>query len=219
MARGDKGLGNRIAPPRFIAFLGLLACGLIVYRLTGDDGLADALATAFDLAALVFLISLVPLVRRSDASSMRRHSAANDANRALVLVVTTVVTMAVLAVIFGELPRAASGDRIAMVRLMGTLALAWLFANSVYALHYAHLYYTRRADAGGDMGGIEFPGKGDPDYLDFAYFSFTLGMTFQTSDTEITGRTIRRIATVHSLAAFVFNIGIIAFAINAIGGS
>ena len=99
----------------------------------------------------------------------------------------------------------------AMVKLVGTLLLTWFFTNTVYALHYAHLYYSSRD--GNDAGGIDFPGTKTPDYLDFVYFSFTLGMTFQTSDTAITSRTIRRIATAHSFAAFVFNIGVIAFTI------
>jgi uncharacterized membrane protein len=115
----------------------------------------------------------------------------------------------------GELPRAAHGDSLAKVRLIGTLVLTWLFANTVYGLHYAHLYYTRdsqwpRSPAGWTS---RYPA---PDYFDFAYFSFTLGMTFQTSDVEI-GQRIRRIVTLHSFAAFVFNLGVIAFTINALG--
>lgn len=104
-----------------------------------------------------------------------------------------------------------------MAKLIGTLMLAWLFTNTVYALHYAHIYYSSRD--GGDQEGIDFPGGIAPDYLDFVYFSFTLGMTFQTSDAQITGRAIRRIATLHSFAAFVFNLGVVAFAINALGGT
>lgn len=216
MMRGGSGLGNRLAPPRFIAFLTLLVAGFIGYwQLPGAESLADAAAMSFDLAAAVFLASMVPLLRDADTASIRHHAAENDANRVLVLIITTVVTMVVLAAISGELPPASAGDRVAMIKLVGTLLLTWLFTNTVYALHYAHLYYSSRD--GADAGGIDFPGTKTPDYLDFIYFSFTLGMTFQTSDTEISSRTIRRIATAHSFAAFVFNIGVIAFTINAIG--
>lgn len=216
MERGGTGLGNRLAPPRFVLFLAVMAAAFAGYWLaSGAKSLADAATLGFDLAAAVFLLSLLPLLRDDDARSMREHAAANDANRVLVLAITTIVTMVVLAAISGELPRASGGDRIAMVKLVGTLLLTWLFANSVYALHYAHLFYSS-AD-GRDSAGIDFPGTKTPDYLDFAYFSFTLGMTFQTSDTEITSQTVRRIATLHSFAAFVFNIGVIAFTINALG--
>ncbi|MFY7836567.1 MAG: DUF1345 domain-containing protein [Novosphingobium sp.] len=216
MMRGGSGLGNRLAPPRFILFLTLLVAGFIGYwQLPGAESLADAAAMSFDLAAAVFLASMLPLLRDADTGSIRLHAASNDANRLLVLVITTVVTMVVLAAISGELPPASAGNRMAMIKLVGTLLLTWLFTNTVYALHYAHLYYSSRD--GNDAGGIDFPGTKTPDYLDFVYFSFTLGMTFQTSDTAITSRAIRRIATAHSFAAFVFNIGVIAFTINAIG--
>ncbi|SMC73373.1 Uncharacterized membrane protein [Novosphingobium sp. B1] len=209
-------LGNRLAPPRFVMFLVLLVAGLFGFRHFGSArSLLDAAAMAFDLAAVAFLLSLIPLVRDAEVADLRRHAADNDANRVLVLAITTIVTMVVMAAISGELPRASGGDRIAMAKLIGTLALTWLFANAVYALHYAHLFYTSKD--GKDARGVDFPGTDTPDYLDFAYFSFTLGMTFQTSDVEISSRQVRRIVTLHSFAAFVFNIGVIAFTINALG--
>ncbi|MCY1670683.1 DUF1345 domain-containing protein [Novosphingobium sp. SL115] len=216
-ARGGKGLGNRLAPPRYVVFLAVFVAGLGGYLLMpGGESLADGVAMAFDVAAAIFLLSLIPLLRDSNTGRMRLHSAENDANRVLVLGITTLATIVILAAISGELPRAQTGDHVAMAKLVGTLLLTWLFANSVYALHYAHLFYSAQA-GGGDSGGIDFPDTRTPDYLDFAYFSFTLGMTFQTSDCAITSRTIRRIVTLHSFAAFVFNIGIIAFTINALG--
>lgn len=218
MAGGGAGLGNRLAPPRFVLFLMLLVAGFCgFWQLAGASGPVDAAAMGFDLAALIFLVSLVPLLRDADVATIRDHAAANDANRVLVLVITTVVTTVVMAAIAGELPRASAGDPVAMVKLIGTLILAWLFANTVYALHYAHIYYSSRD--GGDNRGIDFPGGEDPDYIDFLYFSFTLGMTFQTSDAQITGRAIRRIATLHSFAAFIFNLGVVAFTINALGAA
>ena len=219
MARAG-GLGNRVAPPRFVLFLGVLVAGFLALRhWAGTPGMADAVAMSFDLAALVFLLSLLPLLRDADIATIRRHASANAANRVQVLVVTTAVTLGVMAAIAGELPGAQAGDGMAMGKLIGTLMLAWLFANSVYALHYAHLYYSSRPGTDGDCGGLDFPGERPPDYLDFAYFSFTLGMTFQTSDTAITGHTIRRIVILQCLAAFVFNLGVIAFVINALGGT
>ncbi len=98
---------------------------------------------------------------------------------------------------------------------MSTLFLSWLFTNSVFALHYAHLYYL--ANEAGDRGGLAFPNTSEPSYWDFAYFSFTLGMTFQTSDVAITGSHMRKVVLTQSTAAFVFNIGVIAFTVNTIG--
>ena len=95
--------------------------------------------------------------------------------------------------------------------VVATLALSWLFSNTVYALHYAHIYYIKDDDGEGDHKGVAIPNADEPDYWDFLYFAYTLGMTFQTSDVEICSRHIRRVVTFHCLLAFVFNIGVIAF--------
>lgn len=214
-----KRFGQRFAPPRFVLFLVLLISGCAVRGvLTGRGNSADALAVGFDFAVMGFLVSLLPLLRGSDIATMRRHSAQNDANRPIVLVISTLITLVVLAAISQELPDARHGVPGALARLIGTLLLTWLFANVVYALHYAHEYYRPGVSPGEDAGGLAFPGNECPDYLDFIYFSLTLGMTFQTADVEITGRPIRRIVTLHTFAAFIFNIGVIAFTINGIGG-
>lgn len=216
------GLGNRIAPARFVGFIVLFAGAFAGLHYTGgSEGWQDATALAFDIAATAFLISLFPLLRDIDAETMRVHSRENDANRVLVLIITSVLTLVVMAAIRGELKAAQSGDGVAVAKLVATLMLIWLFANSVYALHYAHHYYQALPggkEGGGDQRGMDFPGTDTPDYADFAYFSFTLGMTFQTSDVDITDGRVRTIAILHGAAAFVFNIGIIAFTINALGG-
>jgi uncharacterized membrane protein len=93
-----------------------------------------------------------------------------------------------------------------------TVVSAWLLMHTAFTLRYAHLYYAN-AD---HIGGLDFPGKELPDDLDFAYFSFTLGMTYQTSDVSISDRSIRRLALGHVLLSFVFNTIILALAINLI---
>ncbi|NBW74478.1 MAG: DUF1345 domain-containing protein [Sphingomonadaceae bacterium] len=213
-----KTLGNRLAPPRFIAFALLLPLGAALWRWI--DPVApwqDALAMGFDLAAALFLLSLIPLLRDFPVAEMRRHADENDANRTLIVVVSTLLALVVMASISGELTAARGGDPLAMGKLLVTLVLAWLFANSVYALHYAHSYYFGSDAKDDHRGGIEFPGTRNPDYSDFAYFAFTLGMTFQTSDVQVTAPSVRRLVLVQSLASFVFNIGVIAFTINALG--
>lgn len=211
-------LGNRIAPARFLLFLALLAGGYAACRvlLPGDDW-RDCAAIAFDGAAAVFLLSLIPLLRDSTAEAIRRHAARNDANRLLILALTTVLTVVAMAAIAGEIAGARGGEVLAIAKLVGTLLLIWLFANSVYALHYAHAFYLAD-EKGADSGGIDFPGTTTPDYWDFTYFAFTLGMTFQTSDVNIRSRMLRRVVLLHCFAAFVFNIGVIAFTINVLGG-
>lgn len=217
-ARPRQLLGNRIAPARFVGFVVLLLAGFVAIRgLLGDADWKDAAALAFDFAALAFLLSLVPLLRDGTATDMRRHAAQNDANRLLVLVLTSLLTLVAMTAVTGELPRVRAGESLAAVKLVATLLLIWLFANSVYALHYAHAFYAN--EGGHDRRGLDFPGTDTPSYGDFAYFALTLGMTFQTSDVAVTASAIRRIVILHSFAAFVFNIGVIAFTINVLGGA
>jgi uncharacterized membrane protein len=208
-------MGNRIAPARFVLFAVLLIAGSVVGALALRLGWMHGIMLGFDVASIVFLGVCVPLLR-DKAKTMRRHALENDANRPLLLAVTVAVSFVIMVTVGAELM---GGEQLSALRkalVIVTLTLSWLFSNVIYALHYAHLYY-RAADGGGDRGGIDFPGTKEPDYSDFVYFSFTLGMTFQTSDTDITSPTIRRIAIAHSFAAFVFNLGVIAFTINVLG--
>ena len=213
-------IGNRLAPLRFLLFLAVVPAAFFAYRaLSGSHDLADNLAMAFDAAALLFLISLAPIVRYAGADAMRVHAAENDANRGVVLVLTTLFALTVLAAIGGARGEARHGEPIAVAKLIATLLIIWVFANTVYALHYAHAWYRQDERTGSDARGLDFPGTETPTYGDFAYFAFTLGMTFQTSDVAITAPALRRAVLLHSFGAFLFNIGVIAFAINVLGGA
>lgn len=213
-------LGKHVAPVRFIVFGILLAGGVAL--LTGPLGWRHGTMLAFDIAAAVFLLSIWPLLAGSGAREMRIAATRNDANRALLLAITGTVSLVVLVAVFSELQDKRQPHGFAVPLVLATLALAWLFSNMVYTLHYAHVFYVQ-SDTDGDgteedSGGLDFPDTKEPNYWDFIYFSFTLGMTFQTSDTQMTTTRMRRIATAHCLAAFVFNLGVLAFSINVLGG-
>jgi len=98
--------------------------------------------------------------------------------------------------------------------------ISWWLVHTIFTLRYAHLYYDTHKNDGTPRvcGGLEFPGNQEPDYLDFVYFSFVLGMTFQVSDVVITSKGIRRLATIHGLLSFAFNTAIVALSINVISG-
>ncbi len=121
----------------------------------------------------------------------------------------TILLLSIASETVGQRP-----EPVTKVTIIITLILAWLFSNTVYAFHYAHLAYSRPS-AG--CAGLDFPDTKEPVYWDFVYFAFTLGMTFQTSDVTISNGHIRKVVTVHSLAAFIFNIGVLAFTINVLG--
>lgn len=96
--------------------------------------------------------------------------------------------------------------------------LSWFLVHTTFTMRYAHLYYGDGGKKGTKAGGLNFPGDEDPDFIDFAYFSFVIGMTFQVSDVEISSRRIRRLNLVHSLISFIFNTVIVALTINALAG-
>ena len=204
-------IGNRIAPAHFILFgvVGVVAVGLA--WLVGHE-LRRAIMVGFDVAAVLFLVSVLPLLRTREGASIRAHARENDANRATLLAITFIVMVVLFAAIATETLRH-SPEPFTKILIVLTLAIAWVFSNTVYALHYAHLAYGDEAKC----SGLSFPGTDEPLYWDFVYFAFTLGMTFQTSDVTVSDRGIRRVVTMHSLAAFVFNIGVLAFTINVLG--
>jgi uncharacterized membrane protein len=97
--------------------------------------------------------------------------------------------------------------------------VSWWMVHTVFAMRYAHLFYASDNGKNTPIGGLEFPGgEKDPDYMDFIYFSFVVGMTFQVSDVEISSKQIRRLAWAHGLISFAFNTTIVALSINVISG-
>lgn len=208
------GIGNVIAPWRFLLFAVVALIGGFAFAQWLDW--RHAVMTGFDVAAIAFFAACAPLIGH-DAATMRESAIRNDANRPMLLAITGWVMLVILVAIAAELRVRGTMPPQTAALVIATLAIAWLFSNWVYALHYAHLFYTQMPH-GGDSAGLDFPRNTEPDYWDFAYFAFTLGMTFQTSDVAITDRGVRRTALFHSLAAFAFNLGVLAFTINILGG-
>ncbi|MDQ0248099.1 putative membrane protein [Sphingomonas kyeonggiensis] len=209
-----KGIGNVVAPPRFLLFL---AATLVAgWFLLPALGVHFGIMLAFDVGAAAFLLSALPLLGHR-AGGMRESACRNDANRPMLLLITVMVGVAVFTSIAAELMSGIKSNPWALPAILGTLALSWTFSNIIFALHYAHIFYTAGRN-GADAGGLEFPDTKEPDYWDFVYFAVCLGMTFQTSDVTISSRRLRRVVTAHCLAAFVFNLGILAFTINVLGG-
>jgi uncharacterized membrane protein len=98
------------------------------------------------------------------------------------------------------------------------IILSWLMIHTIFTFHYAHKYYDDAEDTNQDAGGLLFPGETNPDYLDFAYFSFVVGMTFQVSDVQITTKKVRKLVLLHGLIAFGLNTFVVALTINLIAG-
>lgn len=214
MASKDE-KGKSSTPWRFLLFFAILAVGWAAG--VAQLGWAKGLLAGFDIAALVFLVSHAPIFRE-DSQSLRKAAARNDANRLTLLVVTFLLSVVILSAVIAELSRRSQMTPFDKGLVAASLVLVWTFANAVYTLHYAHLFYT--ADDGGkDRAGLEFPKTKEPLMADFVYFAFTLGVAVQTSDVVITSPHIRKVVTAHCVAGFFFNLGVLALTINVLGSS
>ncbi|MGH8095108.1 MAG: DUF1345 domain-containing protein [Chthoniobacterales bacterium] len=104
---------------------------------------------------------------------------------------------------------------------LATVVMSWVVLHTVYALHYAFIFYreTKTGKSIQPAGGLIFPGaQTEPDFLDFAYFSFIIGMTSQVSDVQISSPRIRRWALLHGIVSFAFNTAVLALSINILSG-
>jgi uncharacterized membrane protein len=173
------------------------------------------LIAGWDLAVALYLALALHLMASSDVRRIRRHAAAQDEGQLTILACTVAAAVASLAAIFAELRSSAGGGRPASSVLLAalTIFLSWVFIHTIFALHYAHEFYD---DTGGR--GMAFPGgELNPDYWDFVYFSFVIGMTFQVSDVQVTSKLVRRVVVAHGAVSFFYNVAVLAMMVN-IGG-
>lgn len=214
------GIGNSIAPPRFLIFFAMLAA-----TIAGAAMIAPwwrSVMIGFDLSAVIFILGCIPLYN-DPPSKMRDAAEANDANRLILLFLAFALTLVILVAVASEMGSSLKSGLFEIVLTILTLITAWFFGNTVYALHYAHLFYTRD-DGGKDHAGMVFPSQTktkkaeDPLFPDFVYFSFTIGSALATSDVNITSPHIRKVVTAHTIAAFIYNVGVFALTVNMLAG-
>lgn len=160
------------------------------------------------------------LAETSDAEGTRARAQALDQPSALMLASMLCVVGASVVAIAMLLQQATlmSGAQRAAHIALGLVALAgsWFMIHTIYGFHYAHRYYQAEPRK---HPGLEFPGKLDPDYFDFLYYAFVVGMCAQVSDVQVSSREMRRITLVHSVLSFAFNMLALALSINVIAGA
>ena len=174
--------------------------------------LPTRLLVGWDIGVALYLVLAFQMIATSTIDRIRRRGAEEDEGQATILVLTVVAAMASLAAIFALLSESARKDRPAqsVVVAVVTILLSWAFIHTIFALHYAHEFYDETAG-----GGLAFPGdEKAPDYWDFVYFSFVIGMTSQVSDVTISSKEIRRTVTAHGIVSFVFNAALLALTVN-----
>ncbi|KQX86759.1 DUF1345 domain-containing protein [Variovorax sp. Root473] len=161
------------------------------------------------------------LAETFDAQRTRERAQQLDQPNVVILVsmlVAVGVSVVAIAMLLQQVRQLSGWARGAHVAL-GLVALAgsWLMMHTIYAFHYAHRYYIDRKGGVSD-GGLDFPGKEAPDYFDFMYYAYVIGMTSQVSDVQATSHEMRRITLVHSVLAFAFNMLVLALSVNVVAG-
>lgn len=195
----------------------MLAVGIAAASLTVAAGLwSFALLLGWIAAALTYTIWVWARISRMDAEATKVHATREDPSRGLADMLLVLASIGSLAIVGFVLVHAATLSGQSRVILAGlailSVGLSWALIHTLFALRYAYLYYDDTS------GGVDFNQKEEPDYGDFAYLSFTLGMTYQVSDTAISSREIRRTALRHSLLSYLFGAVILATVINLVAG-
>ncbi len=205
--------------PRTFAALTVIAAAFAV--LPSSLGLQTRALVAWDAGLVAFLALVLRLFATQPADALPALTEAQDEGQYTIFWVSLLSATASFAALTSEftgikdLPAATRGFHLGIVVV--TLLGSWFLTHVVFALRYAHEYYDRLPD-GRIQGGLLFPGRDAPDYLDFLYFSVVVGMTFQVSDVQIEDRRLRRLALLHGLLSFLFNTVIVALTVNIAAG-
>jgi len=204
--------------------LGLGAGAAVLLALYGHLRFWTAAIAAWDGFAVVILALDWLMILRTPHRNIRAIAQQQDLSRLLVflfVVVTACAALFAVGFLVSE-KKSQTGEHFLVDLLLTllTVIFSWTLVHTVYGLRYAHTFYgdTDEPGAHHHAGGLIFPGNKPPDYFDFAYFSFVVGMTCQVSDVQITSRRMRRITLAHSVLSFGFNTIILALLINTVSG-
>lgn len=191
--------------------------GVVVWAVSGRLDPAVRLTLAGDVFFAGYLLVTGIEIARSTTASMRKRAAYEDEGVFVIFLMAVAAVVVCELAIFDLIHNEALGKQLRVILAVVTVLLAWLTMHTIAAVHYAHLYYARATDPDdedGDAGGLQFPGTPVPDFSDFLYFSFVIGMTAQVSDVQVTNRRMRRVTLGHGILSFLFNTVLLALAVN-----
>jgi uncharacterized membrane protein len=202
----------RIIRARPRLFLCAALALVIIVLLPNDWRWATRFLFGWDISVAVYLVVVFATMMGADTAHIRRRSVLMDEGRIAILMLTAGAALASLAAIVVELGEKDTSHNPRHLALsIVTLVLSWALIHTIFALHYAHEFYAEKRYEG---GGLAFPGKEEPDYWDFMYFSLVIGMTSQVSDVAVTAKAIRRIVSAHGVVSFLFNAALLALTVN-----
>ena len=213
---------------RITSFQKLFICitaAVIVYFLVEIENI-DVLThvmIGWDTFSLFMIIMTWITFFITSSIQIRDQCRVQDQSSSIIFMIVLISTLASVFAVIVLIVTKKNGDSGTSWRLPFAIAgmlFSWFLIHSTFTLRYAHIYYGDHATKKNTpAGGLDFPGDDNPDFLDFAYFSFVLGMTFQVSDVDITSKKIRKMALFHGLISFGFSTIMIGLTINLMAGS
>jgi uncharacterized membrane protein len=200
----------------------ILLAGLVAILLPSWLRWATRTLCIWDAGMICFLGLTWGVMLKATPDTMRRQAQKQDEGRFMILsLVTAAACASLLAIAFLLHDKGSASNLLVLHLVLTALTIigSWLLVHTIFALHYAHGYYQpSKALRENQAKPLDFPNDDEPDYWDFLYFSFVIGMTSQVSDVPITSRSLRRLALTHGVLSFFFNTTIVALSINIIAG-
>lgn len=211
----------RLKPLQRMLLSLIVAAITLVFIHKLSSPLIEALLVWLVFEFIYLIIGWIILFTRP-VSGIRRYARMDDGSKWFVFIMILLSSFAsIITVLILMISKAGDNSEHGLFLFVsiGGILMSWFMVHTLYTFHYAHMYYDDIPnDNTKDAQGLDFPQKGEPDYIDFAYFSFVIGCTFQVSDVQITSRKIRHAVLVHQMISFFMNTFVVALTINLIAG-
>ncbi|HEX2554978.1 MAG TPA: DUF1345 domain-containing protein [Microvirga sp.] len=208
---------NRAHVRRHVRFYGAALLGGITWLVLDRLHMPLRLPVAGLVFFGAYLASTAVMLHRITPAYIRRRAAWEDEGIGLIVVLTLLAIASSLGGMVSLLNDPGKPDAIHLTVSILTVPLGWTTLHVIMAFHYAHLFYSRRADAmASDAGGLDFPHTREPGSWDFFYYAFVVGMTAQVSDVQVTDTRMRKATLLHGVVSFFFNTVILALAVNVV---
>jgi len=208
-------------PPRIIRIIKsrprLFIAGAIAVVAAGAfpfEWLTTRMLVGWDIGVAFYLLAVSQLLAMGGVDYLRGRAATEDEGRFGILVLTAAASMTSLGAIvalLGNSTHTESRDPMQLALAIVTILLSWAFIHVIFAVHYANEYYSAQRQK---IVGMIFPKDDEPDYWDFLYFSFVVGMTSQVSDVAVASKPVRRTVLAHGIVSFLFNVTLLALVVN-----
>ncbi|MHB1688273.1 MAG: DUF1345 domain-containing protein [Ignavibacteriaceae bacterium] len=183
---------------------------------------SNLITSSWDIFAVITLILVWISIVNTEVNQIRLTARKQDSSRTTiftVVIIAACISLFAVGFVLGSTKGLRTNELTFHIFLaIASVVCSWLLIHTLYALRYAHIYYGDKniLDEKDHDGGLDFPREKEPDYIDFAYFSFVVGMTCQVSDIQVTSKRMRRLVLLHGVLSFAFNTAILALIVNVI---